>query len=286
MHKILPMLGFITWNVSPEMFTVGGFALRYYSAFFAIGFILAYFVIKHYYKKENIPQKELDRLTIFVVLGGILGARLGHCIFYEPSYFLTAKHWMEMILPFSFNPFKFTGYQGLASHGGAIGVLVAVFIFKFKSKQNGFLAIMDKIVIPTGFVGALIRLGNLMNSEIYGYPTDLPWGFLFVRNGDTQPCHPTQIYEALCYIVVSVVLIMLYKRKNFAEKHGFMLGMFLIMVFTARFFIEFLKQNQEAFEEGMSLNMGQILSIPAVLCGIGLVIYAFNTRSLSLSKGR
>ncbi|MBQ1732425.1 MAG: prolipoprotein diacylglyceryl transferase, partial [Bacteroidales bacterium] len=264
----------------------GGFALRYYSAFFAIGFILAYFVIKHYYKKENIPQKELDRLTVFVVLGGILGARLGHCIFYEPSYFLTAKHWMEMILPFSFNPFKFTGYQGLASHGGAIGVLVAVFIFKFKSKQDGFLAIMDKIVIPTGFVGALIRLGNLMNSEIYGYPTDLPWGFLFVRNGDTLPCHPTQIYEALCYIVVSIVLIMLYKRKNFAEKHGFMLGMFLIMVFTARFFIEFLKQNQEAFEEGMSLNMGQILSIPAVLCGIGLVIYAFNTRSLSLSKGR
>ena len=283
MHKILPMLDFITWNVSPEMFTVGGFALRYYSAFFAIGFILAYFVIKHYYKKENIPQKELDRLTVFVVLGGILGARLGHCIFYEPSYFLTSKHWMEMILPFSFNPFKFTGYQGLASHGGAIGVLVAVFIFKFKSKQDGFLAIMDKIVIPTGFVGALIRFGNLMNSEIYGYPTDLPWGFLFVRNGDTLPCHPTQIYEAMCYIVVSVVLIMLYKRKNLASKHGFMLGLFLIMVFTARFFIEFLKQNQEAFENGMSMNMGQILSIPAVIGGIGLVIYAYRKNRIATS---
>lgn len=272
------MLNYVTWNVSPEIFTIGGFSLRYYSAFFAIGFILAYFIIKHYYRNENIPQKELDRLTIFVVLGGIIGARLGHCIFYEPSYFLTSKHWMEMILPFSFSPFKFTGFQGLASHGGAIGVLVAVFIFKFKSKQDGFLSITDKLVIPIGFVGALIRFGNLMNSEIYGYPTDLPWGFLFVRNGDTLPCHPTQIYEALCYIIVSAVLIMLYKRKNFAEKHGLMLGAFLIMVFTARFFIEFFKQNQEAFEEGMSLNMGQILSIPAIVCGIVLVIYAFRTK--------
>ena len=272
------MLNYVTWNVSPEIFTIGGFSLRYYSAFFAIGFILAYFIIKHYYRKENIPQKELDRLTVFVVLGGIIGARLGHCIFYEPSYFITSKHWPEMILPFSFSPFKFTGYQGLASHGGAIGVIVAVFIYKFRSKQDGFLAIIDKIAIPTGFVGALIRFGNLMNSEIYGYPTDLPWGFLFVRNGDTLPCHPTQIYEALCYIVVSVVLILLYRRKSFAEKHGFMLGMFLIMVFTARFFIEFLKQTQEAFEEGMSLNMGQILSIPAIVCGIVLVIYAFRTK--------
>lgn len=273
------MLSFITWNVSPEIFTAGGFSLRYYSAFFAIGFVLAYFVIKHYYKRENIPQKELDRLTVFVVLGGILGARIGHCVFYEPSYFLTREHWVEMILPFSFSPFRFTGYQGLASHGGAIGVLLAVFIYKFKSQQAGFLAILDKIVIPTGFVGALIRFGNLMNSEIYGYPTDLPWGFLFVRNGDTLPCHPTQIYEAICYIVVSVVLILLYRKPRYARKHGLMLGVFLIMVFSARFFIEFLKQSQESFEQGMALNMGQILSIPAVIGGIGLVIYAYKRNS-------
>ena len=273
------MLSFITWNVSPEIFTAGGFSLRYYSAFFAIGFVLAYFVIKHYYKQENIPQKELDRLTVFVVLGGILGARIGHCVFYEPSYFLTREHWMEMILPFSFSPFRFTGYQGLASHGGAIGVLLAVFIYKFKSQQAGFLAILDKIVIPTGFVGALIRFGNLMNSEIYGYPTDLPWGFLFVRNGDTLPCHPTQIYEAICYIVVSVVLILLYRKPKYARMHGLMLGVFLIMVFSARFFVEFLKQNQESFEQGMALNMGQILSIPAVIGGIGLVIYAYKRNS-------
>ena len=274
------MLSFITWNVSPEIFTAGGFSLRYYSAFFAIGFVLAYFVIKHYYKQENIPQKELDRLTVFVVLGGILGARIGHCVFYEPSYFLTREHWMEMILPFSFSPFRFTGYQGLASHGGAIGVLLAVFIFKFKSQQAGFLAILDKIVIPTGFVGALIRFGNLMNSEIYGYPTDLPWGFLFVRNGDTLPCHPTQIYEALCYIVVSVVLVLLYSKPRYARMHGLMLGVFLIMVFSARFFVEFLKQNQETFEQGMALNMGQILSIPAIIAGIGLVIYAFKKKQV------
>ncbi|MBR4582597.1 MAG: prolipoprotein diacylglyceryl transferase [Bacteroidales bacterium] len=274
------MLSFITWNVSPEIFTAGGFSLRYYSAFFAIGFVLAYFVIKHYYKRENIPQKELDRLTVFVVLGGILGARIGHCVFYEPSYFLTREHWMEMILPFSFSPFRFTGYQGLASHGGAIGVLLAVFIYKFKSQQAGFLAILDKIVIPTGFVGALIRFGNLMNSEIYGYPTDLPWGFLFVRNGETLPCHPTQIYEAICYIVVSVVLILLYRKPRYARMHGLMLGVFLIMVFSARFFIEFLKQNQESFEQGMALNMGQILSIPAVIGGILLVVYAFRKKKI------
>lgn len=274
------MLSFITWNVSPEIFTAGGFSLRYYSAFFAIGFVLAYFVIKHYYKRENIPQKELDRLAVFVVLGGILGARIGHCVFYEPSYFLTREHWMEMILPFSFSPFRFTGYQGLASHGGAIGVLLSVFIYKFKSQQAGFLAILDKIVIPTGFVGALIRFGNLMNSEIYGYPTDLPWGFLFVRNGDTLPCHPTQIYEALCYIVVSIVLILLYHKPKYASMHGLMLGVFLIMVFSARFFIEFLKQNQESFEQGMALNMGQILSIPAVIGGILLVVYAFRKKQI------
>jgi len=272
------MLNYITWNVSPEIFAVGDFAIRYYSLFFALAFILAYFIIRHYYFRESIPVKELDRLTVFVVVGGIIGARLGHCFFYEPSYFLTGEHWVEILLPFSFSPFKFIGFRGLASHGGAIGVLVAVFIFKFKSKQDGFLAIVDKVAIPTGFVGAFIRLGNLMNSEIYGYHTDLPWGFLFVRNGDTLPCHPTQIYEALCYIIVSIVLILLYRKKDFAQRRGFMLGMFLIMVFSARFFIEFLKQNQEAFEEGMSLNMGQILSIPAVLCGIGLVIYAFGKK--------
>ncbi len=277
------MLSFITWNVSPEIFSIGGFALRYYSAFFAIGFILAYYIIKHYYSQESIPRSELDRLTVFVVIGGILGARLGHCLFYEPSYFLTSKHWIEMFLPFSISPFKFTGYQGLASHGGAIGVLVAVFIFKFKSVQNGYLSILDKIVIPTGFVGALIRLGNLMNSEIYGKTTDLPWGFIFVRNGETLPCHPTQIYEALCYIIVSVVLIIVYRNPKAKKCHGLMLGIFLTMVFSARFVIEFLKQNQEAFEDGMALNKGQILSIPAILCGILLIIYSYR-KNMELQK--
>lgn len=275
------MLNSIYWNVSPEIFSFGGFSLRYYSLFFAIAFILAYIIIKRYYNRENIPVKELDRLTVYVVVGGIIGARLGHCLFYEPNFFLTKEHWLEMILPFSINPFVFTGYQGLASHGGAIGVLIAVFLFKFKSQQDGFLAIVDKVAIPTGFVGALIRMGNLMNSEIYGYETDLPWGFIFARNGDVLPCHPTQIYEALCYVVVSVVLIYLYKKANGRERHGLMLGCFLVMVFTARFFIEFLKQNQEAFEDGMALNMGQMLSIPAVLCGVALIIYACRKKKIN-----
>lgn len=273
------MLSFITWNVSPEIFSIGGFSLRYYSVFFAIGFIIAYFVIKHYYKQEALPQGELDKLTVYVVLGGIIGARLGHCLFYEPNYFLTTEHFLQILLPFSFSPFEFIGYRGLASHGGVIGVLVAVFIFKFRSQQ-GFLAIIDKIAIPTGFVGALIRLGNLMNSEIYGHTTNLPWGFTFVRNGDALPCHPTQLYEAICYILVSVVLIFVYKRKSAKQKPGLILGIFLVLVFAARFGIEFLKQNQEAFEDNMLLNMGQLLSLPAIFAGMILIIYAVKKKTI------
>ncbi|MCF0206685.1 MAG: prolipoprotein diacylglyceryl transferase, partial [Bacteroidales bacterium] len=232
------MLNYIVWDVNPEIFSIGDFALRYYSLFFALGFVLAYFIIKRYYKQENIPLSELDRLTVYVVISGILGARVGHCLFYEPEFFLTKEHFLEMFFPFSFSPFRFTGFRGLASHGGAIGILIAVAIFRIRSKQDGYLAIMDKIVIPTGFVGALIRFGNLMNSEIYGYETDLPWGFVFVQNGDSLPCHPTQIYEALCYICVSVILIFVYRKPENKKKHGLMLGLFLIMVFASRFCIE------------------------------------------------
>lgn len=268
------MLASVVWNVSPEIFTIGSFSLRYYSLFFAIGFILAYFMVKHYFVCENIPLQELERLTLCVILGGILGARLGHCLFYEPAFFLTKKHWFEILLPFSINPFRFTGYQGLASHGGAIGVLIGVWIFMRKSSQKSYLSILDKVVIPTGFVGALIRMGNLFNSEIYGYATDLPWGFIFIQNGDTMPCHPTQIYEALCYVAVSVILICIYNHIDAKKMRGYILGWFFVMVFSARFLIEFLKQNQETFEENMLLNMGQILSIPVILFGIFLIIWS------------
>ncbi|HOZ30148.1 MAG TPA: prolipoprotein diacylglyceryl transferase [Bacteroidales bacterium] len=272
------MLNAITWDVGPNLIEIGSFPIKAYSVLFALGFIVSYFIVKKIYKKEGIPISELDSLTVWVVLGGLIGARLGHCIFYDWEYY--SQNLLEIILPFSFSPeFHFTGFMGLASHGGAIGVIIAMLIFKRKSTKKSFFWLIDRVAVPTGFAGALIRLGNLMNSEIYGHHTELPWGFIFVRNGDTMPSHPTQIYEALCYILTSVVLLKLYNVKRFREAKGFLIGSFFILVFTARFFIEFIKENQVAFEDTMSLNMGQILSIPVVLIGIFLVFWSLKKNS-------
>lgn len=276
------MLGKIIWNVDPILFEIGPIQLRYYGILFVLGFIISYIILKKVYEKEGVGIKELDSLTVYVVLGGLIGARLGHCFFYDWEYF--SHHILEIFLPFSFSPeFHFTGYQGLASHGGAIGVIVAVLLFTRKSTKKSFFWLIDRVAIPTGFAGALIRIGNLMNSEIYGHPTDLPWGFVFVQNGDTYASHPTQIYEAICYILTSVVLMILYKNKKFRNAKGFLLGVFFIMIFTARFFIEFLKENQASFEDSMSLNMGQILSIPLVIIGTFLVIWSLKEYKKSLN---
>jgi len=277
LSKIEPfMINSITWNVGPDLITLGSFPIKAYSVLFALGFIISYFIIKKIYKKEGVPISELDSLTVYVVLGGLIGARLGHCFFYDWEYF--SQHLLEIILPVSFEPeFHFTGFMGLASHGGAIGIIIAILIFFRKSAKKNFFWLIDRVAIPTGFAGALIRLGNLMNSEIYGHQTDLPWGFIFVRNGDTTPSHPTQLYEAFFYVITSIVLMRLYKVKRFREANGFLLGVFFIMVFTARFFIEFVKENQVAFEDSMSLNMGQWLSVPVVLGGIVLVIVSLKT---------
>lgn len=268
----------ITWDVSPVLFSIGNFQLRFYSLFFALGFILGYMIVKRFFKRENIPVKELDNLLIYVVVGGLAGARIGHCLFYDWAYF--SQHPLEIILPFRFQPsFEFTGFQGLASHGGAIGIIISLILFVRKSTLKNYLRILDFVAIPTALAGALIRLGNLMNSEIYGHPTDLPWGFVFVRNGDTWASHPTQIYEALAYLLVFAVLLILY-NKNWQKKlHGYYIGLFLIMVFVFRFFIEFVKEVQVDFEKGMTLNMGQILSIPFILVGIGLLVYSLRKKN-------
>lgn len=267
----------ITWDVSPVLFSIGNFQLRFYSLFFALGFILGYMIVKRFFKREDIPIKELDNLLIYVVVGGLAGARIGHCLFYDWAYF--SQHPLEIILPFRFQPsFEFTGFQGLASHGGAIGIIISLILFVRKSTLKNYLRILDFVAIPTALAGALIRLGNLMNSEIYGHPTDLPWGFVFVRNGDTWASHPTQIYEALAYLLVFAVLLILY-NKNWQKKlHGYYIGLFLIMVFVFRFFIEFVKEVQVDFEKGMTLNMGQILSIPFILVGIGLLVYSLRKK--------
>ncbi|MCK9255020.1 MAG: prolipoprotein diacylglyceryl transferase [Bacteroidales bacterium] len=272
------MINYIIWDIGPTLIEIGSIQIRAYSLFFALGFIVSYLIIKKYYKQEGVPVAELDSLTIWVVVGGLLGARLGHCIFYDWSYY--SKNLLEILLPVSFHPeFEFIGYQGLASHGGAIGIIIALLIYYRKTTKKSFFWLIDRVAVPTGFAGALIRLGNLFNSEIYGHSTDLAWGFVFVRNGDTQASHPTQLYEAFFYIITSIILMRLYKTERFRNAKGFLLGVFLIMVFTARFFIEFLKENQVAFEDSMKINMGQILSIPAILTGIFLVI-----RALILSK--
>jgi phosphatidylglycerol---prolipoprotein diacylglyceryl transferase len=278
------MINSVTWDVGPSLLDLGGFQIRAYSVLFALGFIVSYFIIKKFYQKEGVPVKELDTLTVWVVLGGLIGARLGHCLFYDWTYY--SKNLLEIILPFSFSPeFHFTGFQGLASHGGAIGIIISMIIFYKKSTKKSFFWLIDRIAVPTGFAGALIRLGNLMNSEIYGHQTDLPWGFIFVRNGDTFASHPTQLYEAAFYIITSIVLMRLYKVERFRNASGFLLGVFFIMVFTARFFIEFVKENQVAFEDSMSLNMGQLLSVPVVLAGVFLVLRALkNSRPDKLAE--
>jgi prolipoprotein diacylglyceryl transferase len=264
------ILSFIHWDINPEIFKIGGFALRYYSLLFVSGLIFGYLILKKIYIFENIPLVQLDKLAIYVFLGTIIGARLGHCLFYEPGYYL--HHPWEIILPFHGTigkNFEFTGYQGLASHGGAIGVFLAVYLYTRKYKQP-LLWILDRLAIVAALAGCCIRLGNFMNSEIIGSATNFPWAIVFDRV-DNIPRHPAQLYEALSYLLIFISLLSLYFKRNANIKQGFLFGIFLIALFSMRFIMEFLKENQEGFENGMWLNMGQLLSIPFILIGIFLL---------------
>lgn len=263
-------LNYIHWNIDPVIFNIGGLGIRYYSLLFVSGLILGYLILKEIYRLENISIEQLDKLALYVFLGTIIGARLGHCLFYEPGYYL--KHQLEIILPFQGTigkNFKFTGYQGLASHGGAIGIFLAVFLYVRKYKQS-LLWVLDRLAIVVALSGCCIRLGNFMNSEIIGSPSTVPWAIIFDRV-DNIPRHPAQLYEASSYLLIFGSLIILYFRKIKILKPGFLFGIFLITLFSVRFLLEFLKENQEGFENGMHLNMGQILSIPFILIGLVLV---------------
>lgn len=255
------MLSAIVWNVDPEIFRIGSFAIRWYGLLFALGFVFGYIIMGRIFKKEHIPAKMLDTLTTYMVVGTVVGARLGHCLFYEPEYYLS--HPLEILMIWK---------GGLASHGAAIGILLSLYFFSRKSKKS-YLWIVDRIVIVVALSGLFIRTGNLMNSEIYGIQTNLPWGFIFERWGETVPKHPTQIYEALSYFVIFIVLYYLYNRKYKTMKDGYLTGLFLIILFSVRFLIEFIKEPQVGWEENLLLNMGQILSIPFILTGIGLLVY-------------
>lgn len=361
-------INYVIWNVSPQIIDFGKFEVRYYSLLFALGFVLGYIILLRIFKKQGLTVELLDRLTIYMVISTIIGARLGHCLFYEFDYYI--RHPLEIILPWRGtigDDFQFTGFQGLASHGAAIGILIGLYLFSRKTK-SAYLWTLDMIVIVTALGGCCIRLGNLMNSEIYGKPTKTTHGFVFTNDltrilkhrydgniekvtytkldapvltdqtgipvqinvefsrkvkdenkvkrfgqyqlaedltrynfdrnvflmlGDSinyqiehrdkrylltaqiggMPRYPTQIYEAASYLLIFLLLLGIFYALGHRRRDGYIFGIFLVLLFSARFLIEFIKENQETFEDSMKLNMGQILSIPFILAGLALVIW-------------
>ena len=271
---------YIYWNVDPEIINVFGISIRYYGLLFVGGLILCIYILGWIFKKENIPSQNLEKLSIYGMIGILAGARLGHCLFYEPSYYLS--HPLEMILPITFPPdggIKFIGYQGLASHGGALGLLIALYFYSRKTKHS-MIDTIDLIAVVAALECGFIRLGNFMNSEIIGIPTTKPWGVIFERV-DNVPRHPAQLYEAISYFIIFTIMMILYKKMRDRLKNGFFFGLVLVLCFTARFIIEFVKENQVGFEDGMTFNMGQLLSLPYIFVGIGFIIYGLmKTRKL------
>jgi len=239
---------------------------------FACSFLFGYIIMNRIFKNENLDEGVLDRLTIYMALGTIIGARLGHCLFYEPGYYLA--HPLEILMIW---------HGGLASHGAAIGILIAVWLFGRKEKKDYFWT-LDRIAIVVALSGFFIRMGNLMNSEIYGIETTVPWGFVFLRNHEVAPKHPTQIYEGLAYLAIFVLLYRLYWSKKGEHIQGMLISLLCVLVFTARFFIEFLKEPQVAFEATMKLNMGQLLSIPFILMGIAGFYWSIKKNKRAVIK--
>ncbi len=260
---------FVTWNADPVLIHLGPIAVRWYGLAFAVGFLVGYDIVARMFKHEGAPERWLGILLTYVVIATIVGARLGHVFFYE---------WDE----YSRNPIEIFKIWngGLASHGGTIANIIALFLFSWIVAKKPASWTFDKLVVAVPFVAGLIRLGNLMNSEIYGNVTDLPWGFIFVRNGETLPMHPTQIYEALCYFALFGLLLWMYWKRNAEERPWLITGVFFVGTFLPRFLIEYVKQVQVDSEYEMisryGMNMGQVLSIPFILLGIGLIIYAFS----------
>jgi len=267
----------IHWNASPELFSLGPISVRWYGLMFAMGFLFGFSILTRMFKYEGSDPILVEKLFVYVIIATIVGARLGHVFFYGWEYY--SKHLIEIFLPIAKgeNGYKFVGFQGLASHGGAFGIILAVWLFSKRVSKRPILWTLDRLIVPIALVGAMIRTGNLMNSEIYGTATNLPWGFIFERNNETIAKHPTMIYEALCYLITfGILMYCYYKKKDLKDRTGFLTGVFFIGMFLTRFLIEFIKENQEAFESGMALNMGQILSIPFVLAGIWLIYHALT----------
>ena len=299
------LLNYITWNVDPVLFHLGALQVRWYGLLWALGFFFGYFVMRNIYRHEKVSDDWMDKLLIYMLVSTVIGARLGHCLFYEPDYYLA-------------NPLKMLAIWegGLASHGGAIGILLGLWIYvrrynkapkkKDEKQRITYIWLMDRIVVAVCLVGALIRVGNVMNHEIYGTPTSLPWGFVFLRGAEQfcgtfdnytpcyaweapcppsewLPCHPTGLYEAFfCLVAMGILLWMYYKRDLGNRRPGLMFGTFLVIIFGSRIGIEFLKNVQVDFERDMVFDMGQWLSVPFVLVGIGMIVWSFMQRKKSV----
>lgn len=266
-------MAYIYWNPDGTLIDLGFYVLRWYSVLFALGFVFSYIILKKQFAKDNVPDEKLQGLIVYVVLATVIGARLGHCLFYDFEYY--SQHVAEIFLPFRFEPsFQFVGYQGLASHGGAIAILIALIFYARKYDVKLFW-ILDKLALVIPLAGCFIRLGNLMNSEIIGKPSTAAWAFIF-QKVDNVPRHPGQLYEAIAYLAIFVFLYILNKKIN--KEQGFIFGLFLTLLFSARFVIEFFKADQSAFEAGMAINMGQALSVPFIVFGLILILLKRNNK--------
>ncbi len=271
---------YITWNPSIEVFSLGPFSIRWYSLCWLIGLALAYIMVKWLYKHQKIADEKFDPLFLYCFIGILAGARLGHCIFYEPGHFLTSwQGFIEMLLPIDIKAdgsWEITGYQGLASHGGTLGIILALLLY-VKHMKVPMWQVLDNIGIATGITACCIRLGNLMNSEIVGKITDesLPWAFYFVQHDGPQNVvlrHPGQLYEAIAYALLFLLMVVLYKKWPQKVGTGFYFGLCLAYIFTFRFFVEYFKEVQESFEQGMLFDMGQLLSLPFIAIGVWYVV--------------
>lgn len=265
------MISAIIWDIDPNI--IPGFDyLRWYGASWALGMFVGYQIVLRVFRSEGVPAQELDQITTYVALGAIIGARLGHILFYDPIHYW--QHPIE-ILPFQLEPaFKFTGLAGLASHGGILGALFALYLYTRKYEKS-YLWLLDRLTIGGAALGGFIRLGNLMNSEIIGIPGNPPWAFIFTRI-DQVPRHPAQLYEALFYLTLSIVLFLIWRFRKFNSNPGFLFGLGMALIFIQRFLVEFVKENQVAFEDGLTLNMGQNLSIPLVILGIVMIFWSIK----------
>ncbi|MCW2120860.1 prolipoprotein diacylglyceryl transferase [Flavobacterium sp. 7A] len=269
---------YINWDFNSEIASIYGFPLKYYGLLFASGLVLSMFILKGIFKTENLDKDAHESLFLYGIVGIFVGARLGHCFFYDFEYF--SQHIIEIFLPIQKNSsgnYYFIGYAGLASHGGTVGLIFSLYLYSKKFKIK-YLTILDLIAIVAPLGATFIRLANLMNSEMIGNPTTMPWAFVFTQI-DNVPRHPTQLYEAITYLIIFIIVFSIYKSKKIQLGNGFYFGLSTTLIFIMRILIEFLKIDQSEFEKGMPLNMGQLLSTPFILVGLYFVIKSFKKNS-------